>query len=354
MTGSSRTEPPGWTNAVTPPARHARTPSANGKNASDAHAAPAARSPAFSTASRARVDAAHLTGSDAHDRAVAREDDGIRLHVAARRARRAPGRAAPSAVGSRDVATRQVVEVVGGRCRTRSRAAPRRRSGTRRRPTGGEPMGRIEEHPQVPRAGPGSGSASSSTAGATTTSRNIEVSRSASEALIGRRDRDHAAVRAHRVAGTGRRPTPPPASRRSPLPRRGSCASRSRTPRRAGRARSRPPRTRRGCCCSESGLPWTWRMPVANGPCRGVCPVERGTARRADAGSRRSGSCSICSRRRTRVRAPPAACRARRRSARRSARSGRTPRARGADGSDSPTARSRGAPPARARTAPAG
>ncbi len=35
-TSASRTEPPGWMKAETPPARHASTPSAKGKKASDA------------------------------------------------------------------------------------------------------------------------------------------------------------------------------------------------------------------------------------------------------------------------------------------------------------------------------
>src|SRR5699024_5832420 len=52
ITGSSRTEPPGWTTARTPASVSTSSPSGNGKNASDAATAPAARSPARLTARR--------------------------------------------------------------------------------------------------------------------------------------------------------------------------------------------------------------------------------------------------------------------------------------------------------------
>ena len=49
---SSRTEPPGWMNAVTPAWQATSTPSGKGKKASEARTAPLARSPARSTAMR--------------------------------------------------------------------------------------------------------------------------------------------------------------------------------------------------------------------------------------------------------------------------------------------------------------
>ena len=53
MTSGSRTDPPGWTTARTPASSSTCSPSAKGKNASEAATEPAARSPARVTASRA-------------------------------------------------------------------------------------------------------------------------------------------------------------------------------------------------------------------------------------------------------------------------------------------------------------
>ena len=54
ITSSSRTDPPGCATAETPASSRTCSPSANGKNASDAATDPAARSPARATASFAR------------------------------------------------------------------------------------------------------------------------------------------------------------------------------------------------------------------------------------------------------------------------------------------------------------
>ena len=83
-TSSSRIEPPGCTTARTPCSAAASMPSRNGKNASDASAAPRDVELRFLGLERrdARAhDAARLAGADPERRAVAREHDGIRLHV---------------------------------------------------------------------------------------------------------------------------------------------------------------------------------------------------------------------------------------------------------------------------------
>ena len=70
-TSSSRTEPPGWMIAVTPASIASCGPSANGKNASEASAAPCSDSAVRLLDREAhRVHAAHLAGADA--RPVAR------------------------------------------------------------------------------------------------------------------------------------------------------------------------------------------------------------------------------------------------------------------------------------------
>ncbi len=75
MTSLSRIEPPGWITAVAPAAMIASSPSANGKNASDAATLPWVRLPAPRRPGRrlalpggdaGGVDPAHLPGADAH------------------------------------------------------------------------------------------------------------------------------------------------------------------------------------------------------------------------------------------------------------------------------------------------
>ena len=81
-TSSSRFEPPGWMTALTPAARQTSTPSAKGKKASEAdHRAPGPLAGLRDGQAGAR-DAVHLAGADAHEGAVAGEDDGVRLDVA--------------------------------------------------------------------------------------------------------------------------------------------------------------------------------------------------------------------------------------------------------------------------------
>ncbi len=82
-TSASRTEPPGWTTAVTPAARHTSRASVNGKKASEAHAAPAsAKSPAWVArlvdGSPGGVHPRRLTRAHADEPAVADEDDRVR------------------------------------------------------------------------------------------------------------------------------------------------------------------------------------------------------------------------------------------------------------------------------------
>ena len=67
--------------AVTPASRQTSTPSANGKNASEAHAAPRALVTGLLDREAGALDAAHLAGTDAHQGAVASQHDGIRLDV---------------------------------------------------------------------------------------------------------------------------------------------------------------------------------------------------------------------------------------------------------------------------------
>ena len=91
ITSSSRIEPPGWITAVAPASIATSSPSANGKNASEATTEPLvsgadsfssfAASSALRAAMRAAVDAAHLAGADADGGAVLGIDDGVRLHV---------------------------------------------------------------------------------------------------------------------------------------------------------------------------------------------------------------------------------------------------------------------------------
>ena len=91
ITSSSRIDPPGWITAVAPASTAASSPSANGKNASEATAEPIVRGsaqPALSAASfafhaamRALFEAVHLPRADARGRAVLRIDDRVRLDV---------------------------------------------------------------------------------------------------------------------------------------------------------------------------------------------------------------------------------------------------------------------------------
>ena len=124
-TSSSRTDPPGWTTARTPASRSTCSPSANGKNASEAATAPRARSTSAGVRTldreAARVDAVDLPHPDADRRPVVGEQDRVGLH----RTHRAPGE-------------RQVGErgVVGGRAR---RQRPRGRVVARRRRRGRPP-----------------------------------------------------------------------------------------------------------------------------------------------------------------------------------------------------------------------
>src|ERR1044072_922266 len=95
ITSSSRIEPPGWITAVAPASIATSSPSANGKNASEATTEPlvsgaasfCSRAPssafpaALSAAAAGRVDAADLAGADPDGRAILRVDDGVRLDV---------------------------------------------------------------------------------------------------------------------------------------------------------------------------------------------------------------------------------------------------------------------------------
>ena len=91
ITSSSRREPPGWITAVMPAAIPASSPSANGKNASDAITAPRAGDSGktrrllhvggLGDGDLGAVDPARLTGADPDRRAILGEDDRVRLDV---------------------------------------------------------------------------------------------------------------------------------------------------------------------------------------------------------------------------------------------------------------------------------
>ena len=91
MTSSSRIEPPGWMIAVAPASAAARSPSAKGKNASDATTEPIAglcaapmsppMRPGFQGGDGRAVDAAHLPGADANGRTVLGVNDRIGFDV---------------------------------------------------------------------------------------------------------------------------------------------------------------------------------------------------------------------------------------------------------------------------------
>ena len=88
ITSASRIEPPGWITAVAPAATEASSPSAKGKNASEAATLPCVRGsqpcggvPRFSARSAPNSDAAHLPGADAYRRLVLGVDDGVGLHM---------------------------------------------------------------------------------------------------------------------------------------------------------------------------------------------------------------------------------------------------------------------------------
>jgi len=90
ITSASRTEPPGWITAVAPASIATRSPSANGKNASEATRTLGQRlgkSRRFrgvlglAYGDPRRVDPAHLSGADADGGAVFGIHDGVRLDV---------------------------------------------------------------------------------------------------------------------------------------------------------------------------------------------------------------------------------------------------------------------------------
>ena len=85
ITSASRFEPPGWMIARTPASSASCGPSANGKNASEASAAPAVVAELARLLERDPhgVDAAHLAGADPDRLQVARDDDRVRDDVLA-------------------------------------------------------------------------------------------------------------------------------------------------------------------------------------------------------------------------------------------------------------------------------
>ena len=107
-TSWSRCDPPGWMIARTPASIASWGPSANGKNASEASAAPSSgqlgrgrlvdRDPH-------RVDAAHLPGSDPDRAEPLRHHDRVRAHVLAHRAFRTEARPTPPRSACASVAT---------------------------------------------------------------------------------------------------------------------------------------------------------------------------------------------------------------------------------------------------------
>ena len=107
-TSSSRTDPPGWTTARTPASSSTCSPSANGKNASDAATEPAARSPARATASRA--ESTRLTCPMPTPTVARSWASRIALLFTARTARQAKTRSSrPAASSGSPVASVQVV-----------------------------------------------------------------------------------------------------------------------------------------------------------------------------------------------------------------------------------------------------
>ena len=108
----ARSRPAGRTPSRRPRDRPRRA-SANGKNASDAHAAPArprawTRSPSRRPAARRRRGSSGPSPTPT-SRPSRDEHDRVRLHARARRARRAPGRAARRRSGRGEVTPAQVV-----------------------------------------------------------------------------------------------------------------------------------------------------------------------------------------------------------------------------------------------------
>ena len=91
MTSASRLDPPGWITAVAPASAAASSPSAKGKNASDATTQPSARersSPAGGAGlgrlvrcDPGGIDAAHLARADTDRSTPLGVDDGVRLHM---------------------------------------------------------------------------------------------------------------------------------------------------------------------------------------------------------------------------------------------------------------------------------
>ena len=85
-TSWSRTEPPGWMIAVIPASTASCGPSENGKNASEAIAAPSSEEPACAgllDREAHGVHAAHLAGADADRGEVVGQHDRVGAHVLA-------------------------------------------------------------------------------------------------------------------------------------------------------------------------------------------------------------------------------------------------------------------------------
>ena len=265
----SRSEPPGWTIAVTPASISTCGPSANGKNASRRRdrAAQRLRSPwkrrAFATACRAGIDAADLARAEPDQPAVAHEDDRVRDDAADE---------APREVEVRALA------IVGWRARHDLPTRPGRRASVSGAVTRTAPPAvtdraeRIEAsgggRPRVVQASGrrrGGGSASSarisrasgSNAGATTTSRKIDV-----RAVGDVARRPAASARRRRRTPRpdrrrARRATPRGASARSAAPHGFVCLTMTHG-RPAQQPRRAPPAAEASSTLLyESALPWS-------------------------------------------------------------------------------------------------
>ena len=203
MTSSSRIDPPGCTTARTPAAISTSSPSANGKNASEAATAPGAPVPRPGHRQPGRVDPVHLAHADADGGAAGGQQDRVGLH----RPAGPPGEGQVGERRRRRPACRRPASRSTGR-RRRRRPGPRsapappprdlaQLDGSRRWPSALAAAGR-SSCGSAPRTRP------SSNAGATTTSVNTSASCSAIASGDRAVGRDHPAERGHRVAGVRR------------------------------------------------------------------------------------------------------------------------------------------------------